>query len=148
MAKKSVWFLFPVFVSITQFFDFWVMSYANWKHILSIFSFQNSVSNDILVIKHTLRDSRSEQQPQHLTFFFSLGSVNFPFTLASSSFSFLFSHNLFSNTQTQTHKHFHPHKPTKWKQTKPTKIKLRNLNIWSSRSTQNLTSRSFFPTQN
>ena len=101
------------FIFITQFSDFWVMSYGNWKHILSIFSFQNSVSNDIFVIKHTLKDSRSEQQPQHLTFFFPLGSVNFPFTLASSSFSFLFSHNLFSNTQTQTHKHFHPHKPTK-----------------------------------
>ena len=37
MAEKSVWIfitLFPVFVSITQFSDFWVMSYGNWKHIL------------------------------------------------------------------------------------------------------------------
>ena len=32
------------------------MSYENWKHILGIFSFQNSVSNGIFVIKHTLRD--------------------------------------------------------------------------------------------
>ena len=32
---------------------FWVMSYGNWKHILGVFSFQNSVSNDIFVIKHT-----------------------------------------------------------------------------------------------
>ena len=29
-------------VSITQFSDFWVMSYGNWKHILAIFSFHNS----------------------------------------------------------------------------------------------------------
>ena len=29
-------------VSITQFFDFWVMSYGNWKHILAVFSFHNS----------------------------------------------------------------------------------------------------------
>ena len=36
IAKKSVWIfitLFPVFISITQFSDFWVMSYGNWKHI-------------------------------------------------------------------------------------------------------------------
>ena len=48
-TQKS-WFgfcfqLFPVFVSITQFSDFWVMSYGNWKHILGVFNFQNSVSN-------------------------------------------------------------------------------------------------------
>ena len=29
--------LFLVFVSITQFSDFWVMSYGNWKHILDVF---------------------------------------------------------------------------------------------------------------
>ena len=50
-----------VFVSITQFSDFWVMSYVNWKHILVVFIFQNSVSNDIFVIKHTLRDPWLEQ---------------------------------------------------------------------------------------
>ena len=33
-----------------------MMRYENWKHILGIFSFQNSVSNGIFVIKHTLRD--------------------------------------------------------------------------------------------
>ena len=32
------------------------MSYGNWKHILGVFSFQNSVSNGIFVIKHALRD--------------------------------------------------------------------------------------------
>ena len=56
MAEKFVWILFQVFVSITQFSDFWVMSYGNWKHILGIFSFYNSVFNDISVIKHTPRD--------------------------------------------------------------------------------------------
>ena len=55
-AEKCVWFLFLVFVSITQFSNFWVMSYGNWKHILGVFSFQNSISNGIFVIKHTLRD--------------------------------------------------------------------------------------------
>ena len=29
------------------------MSYGNWKHILDIFSFQNSIFNDIFVIKLT-----------------------------------------------------------------------------------------------
>ena len=41
------------FVSITQFSYFWVMSYGNWKHILGVFSFQNSVFNRIFVIKPT-----------------------------------------------------------------------------------------------
>ena len=59
--KKFVWFLFPIFVFITQFSDFWVMSYENWKYILGVFSFQNSVFNDIFVIKHTRRDPLSEQ---------------------------------------------------------------------------------------
>ena len=31
---------FWIIVSIIQFFNFWMMSYENWKHILSIFSFQ------------------------------------------------------------------------------------------------------------
>ena len=33
---------FWIIVSITQFSDFWVMSYENWKHILGVFSFYNS----------------------------------------------------------------------------------------------------------
>ena len=37
------------------------MSYGNWKHNLGVFIFQNSVSNDIFVIKHTLKDPRLEQ---------------------------------------------------------------------------------------
>ena len=52
-TEKCVWLLFPVFVSITQFFDFWVMSYGNWKHIKYVFSFQNSISNGIFIIKPT-----------------------------------------------------------------------------------------------
>ena len=41
--EKCVWYHNFVFVSITQFSDFWVMSHENWKHILGVFSFQNSV---------------------------------------------------------------------------------------------------------
>ena len=44
---------FWIIVSITQFSDFWVMSYENWKHILGAFSFQNSIFNGIFVIKPT-----------------------------------------------------------------------------------------------
>ena len=50
MAEKSIWILFPVFVSITRFSDFWVISYGNWKHILGVFCFHNSVFNGIFVI--------------------------------------------------------------------------------------------------
>ena len=50
ITEKFVWILFPVFVFITQFSDFWVMSYGNWKHILGVFSFHNSVFNSIFVI--------------------------------------------------------------------------------------------------
>ena len=73
MAEKFVWIfitLFPVFVSIIQFSDFWVMSYGNWKHILGVFSFHNSVSNDILVIKHTWRDPPVKVSRNFWPFFF------------------------------------------------------------------------------
>ena len=75
MAEKFVWIfitLFPVFVSIIQFSDFWVMSYGNWKHILGVFSFHNSVSNDILVIKHTWRDPLLKVSRNFWPFFFLL----------------------------------------------------------------------------
>ena len=49
------------FVSITQFSDFWVMSYGNWKHILAFFSFHNFVFNGNFVIKPTTWVPRSEQ---------------------------------------------------------------------------------------
>ena len=56
MTKKVVWIfitLFPIFISITQFSDFWLMGCGNWKHILTVFSFHNSVFNGIFVIKIT-----------------------------------------------------------------------------------------------
>ena len=91
MAEKFVWFLFPVFISITKFSDFLVMSYGNWKHILGVFSFHNSVFNGISVIKHTMRGPLIRSTATFDPFFFSLFSMSFPFTLASSSSSFSFS---------------------------------------------------------
>ena len=38
----TLWLMIRDLVSITQFSDFWVMSYGNWKHILAVFSFHNS----------------------------------------------------------------------------------------------------------
>ena len=72
--EKSVWFLFSVVISITQFSDFWVMSYGNWKHILSVFNFHNSVSNGILVIKLTYMgptiNENVKSHTRHTFFFF------------------------------------------------------------------------------
>ena len=62
------------------------MSSGNWKYILSVFSFQNSISNGIFVIKHTLRDPLSEQQLQLLNFFFFF-SIGFGEWFSSSSSS-------------------------------------------------------------
>ena len=45
--------MFSVFVSITQFSDFWVMSYENWKHILGVFKLSKLSFHGILIIKHT-----------------------------------------------------------------------------------------------
>ena len=50
---SSVFGCILVFISITQFFDFWVMSYRNWKHILSVFRLSKLSFHGILVIKHT-----------------------------------------------------------------------------------------------
>ena len=50
ITEKFVWILFLVFVFITQFSNFWVMSNGNWKHILGLFSFHNSIFNSIFVI--------------------------------------------------------------------------------------------------
>ena len=92
IAEKSVWFfitLFSAFVSITQFFDFWVMSYGNWKHILGVLGFHNSVFNGIFINNITyvvpLSDSATTFDP--LFFFSSLGSVH-----AVSSFFFFSFH--------------------------------------------------------
>ena len=70
MAERLIWILFSIIVSITQFSDFWVISYGNWKHILGVFNFQNSVFNDISVIKHTLRVPRSESNCNFWPLFF------------------------------------------------------------------------------
>ena len=104
MVEKSIWIfitLFPVFVFITQFSNFWVMSYGNWKHILSVFSFHNSIFNGILIIKHTWRDPLIKVNRNFWPFFsfystiiqlfFLLFFFFFLFTLVSSFFLFFFS---------------------------------------------------------
>ena len=78
MTEKSVWIfitLLPVFISITQFPDFWVISYGNWKHILGIFSFHNFVFNDISVIKTTYWSQSEVSRKLFYFLFFSLGSM-------------------------------------------------------------------------
>ena len=103
MAKKSVWILitlFPIFVFITQFSDFWVMSYANWKHILGVFNFYNSVSNGILVIKHTWRDLLVRVSCNFFIFFSKCSFFFFFFSSFSllsirSSFFFVLHHIIF-----------------------------------------------------
>ena len=93
--------LFLVFVSITQFFDFWVTSYGNWKHLKCVFSFHNSVSNDIFVIKHTFMGptAKDKSRQAHLflllsfSFFLSFlftDSLQQHFFSSSSFFFFLF----------------------------------------------------------
>ena len=81
MFERLVWILFPVIVSITQFSDFWLMSYGNLKHILGVFSFHNSVFNGIFVIKTIY------WVPLVLSFQLSLLS---PFGLSFFFFSFTF----------------------------------------------------------
>ena len=49
ITEKSALILFPVFISITKFSDFLVISYGNWKHI----NFHTPVFNDIFIIKLT-----------------------------------------------------------------------------------------------
>ena len=64
MTQKLVWIsitLFSIFVFITQFSDFLMMSYGNWKHILCIFSFHNSIFNGISIIKPTTWVPQLEQ---------------------------------------------------------------------------------------
>ena len=89
--------LFLVFVSITQFSDFWVMSYGNWKHILGVFSFHNLVSNDIFVIKHTFMGPTARDKSLQVYLFLLLSysffftdSLQWPFFSSSSFFFFLF----------------------------------------------------------
>ena len=89
MEKKKKKTLFG-FVSITQFSDFWVMSYGNWKHILGVFSFQNSVSKTQFSFLSFFL---------HFSFFLSL------FFLCSSAQSILsFSFSSFLPFSSQAHK--------------------------------------------
>ena len=89
MFERLVWILFPVIVSITQFSDFWLMSYGNLKHILGVFSFHNSVFNGIFVIKTiywvplVLSFQLSLLSPFGLFFFFFF-FLHFSFFLSSS----------------------------------------------------------------
>ena len=91
MTQKLVWIsitLFSVFVSITQFFDFWVMSYGNCKHTLAVFSFHNFIFNDIFVIKHTWRDPLVRSTAHFNPFFSFLLHCS---SIVLSSFIFFFS---------------------------------------------------------
>ena len=65
------------------------MSYGNWKRILAVFSFDNSVFNDIFVIKHTWRDPLV-RSAAHFDLFFFLSSPLFFLLLGSVSSFFLF----------------------------------------------------------
>ena len=76
---------FWIIVSITQFFDFLVISYGNRKHILGVFSFYNSVFNGISVIKYTLRDPLVKSAATFDFFFFLTGFGEFFFSLGSVS---------------------------------------------------------------
>ena len=71
---------FWMIVSITQFSDFWVMSYENWKHILGVFSFHNSIFNGIFIIKTTYWVPWSESAVTFdPLFFFFIGFGEFGF---------------------------------------------------------------------
>ena len=104
MTEKVVWIfitLFSVLISITQFFDFWVMSYGNCKHILAVFSFHNSVFNGIFVIKITYGSHSSTfYTPTDFYLFFFFFSFlsrvwHFLFSSSSSSSFFLLFFSLF-----------------------------------------------------
>ena len=107
MDDYLAWFW--MIISITQFSDFWVMSYGNWKHILDIFSFHNSIFNGISVIKTTYWVPRSESattfDPLFFLFLFFFHWVRwvwflhllfflFPFTLGGFFFFLFFSLSL------------------------------------------------------
>ena len=63
---------FWIIVSITQFSDFLVISYGNWKHILGVFSFQNSIFNSTFVIKPIYPVAMFDKQ---IFFFFFFGET-------------------------------------------------------------------------
>ena len=115
IVEKSVWFfitLFSVFFFffISQFSNFWVINYGNWKYIKCVFSFHNSVFNGIfvnnIIYRVPLSDSTATFDPLFFSFLFfsffflsSLGSMHavssssfflFPFTLDGFFFFFFF----------------------------------------------------------
>ena len=63
------------------------MSYGNWKHILAVFSFHNSVFNGIFLIKHTWRDPLVRSAAPFDPFFF----IGFLLSLTGFFLSFFFS---------------------------------------------------------
>ena len=79
---------FWIIVSITQFFDFLVISYGNRKHILGVFSFHNSVFNGISVIKYTLRDPLVKSAATFDFFFFLTGFGEFFFFTGFGEFGY------------------------------------------------------------
>ena len=56
MGPMAVWFVwiffFSVFISITQFSDFWMMSYGNWKQLLGVFELWKQSYDGILLNTH------------------------------------------------------------------------------------------------
>ena len=122
------------FVSITQFFDFWVMSYGNWKLILGVFNFQNSVSNGIFVIKHTcMRPTVSAKSHRVLLL------TNPPMAPSQSSHQ-KSTHTKISHIQPQSSFHAHPQpNPTLVNPRRP-ELKLANVMPRKPRFFNNLSS--------
>ena len=94
------------------------MSYGNWKHILGVFSFHNSVFNGIFIIKHTPKDlpAATFDSLSFLFIYFStflssfsflqfgLSFFLFAFLILVRSFFFFFSFFSFSPFSSQTYK--------------------------------------------
>ena len=76
--------LFSSFVFITQFSDFWVMSYGNWKLILGVFKLRKQSYDGIFVNTHTMRDPPTTTFDSLSFFFFFFFSTFFflPFRLS------------------------------------------------------------------
>ena len=105
--------LFPVFVSITKFSDFWVISYGNWKHILGVFSFQNSVSNEIFIIKHTCMGPTVSAKSHRALL------LTNPPTAHSQSSHQKSTHRKISHIQSQSSSHTHPQPSHTYRATPP-----------------------------
>ena len=89
--------VFSVFISITQFSDFLITSYGNWKHILGVFKLWKLSFHGILVNKYTLlgltslvKSDFSSLPPITLLFFLFLFFFSTFLSFCLSSFSVLF----------------------------------------------------------